>query len=146
MRAATIDRHYWQLESGEARHAASTRFHIPDRAAREALRRGQAAKLLFEIEGETEDGTVERIVERMWVLVAERVGDGYVGILDNQPSSLDRSPDVYLTEGAEIPFWPEHVIAIAEPPPEWIASRLGRPPARTWPRDDAERRPGAAGR
>lgn len=136
MRPATIDRHFWQLESAEARHAAHPQFRIPDRAERERLQRGQAAKLLFEIEGETEDGTVERVVERMWVLVAERVGDGYVGILDNQPESLDRSPDVYLTEGAEIPFWPEHVIAIDQPPPEWIAERLGRAPARRWPRDD----------
>ena len=72
----------------------------------------------------------------MWVLVAERVSDGYIGILDNRRAALEGEPGAYLVEGAEIPFWPEHVIEIAEPPPEWIAERLGRPPTRHWPRDD----------
>src|SRR5579884_601761 len=136
MRHANLEEHYWQLKSGEARHTANPQsFWIPDRAERERLRRGQAARLLFEIEGD-DDGKVQRIIERMWVIVAERVGEGYIGILDNQPTALDPAPNVYLTEGAEIPFWPEHVIDIAEPPPEWAERRLGSPPSRRWPRDD----------
>ena len=99
------------------------------------MRRGQAVKLLFELEGENEDGNVERLVERMWVLVAERVGDGFIGVLDNQPAALEPTPDVYLIEGAEIPFWPEHVAVIAVPPPGWVDQRLGRPPIRRWPRE-----------
>jgi hypothetical protein len=137
MRRATLGEHFWQLQSGEARHAARPdTFWLPERARREQLRRGQAARLLFEIEGEADDGTVERTVERMWVIVAERVDDGYVGVLDNRPASLDPAPNVYLVEGAEVPFWPEHVIDIAEPPAEWAEHRLGQPPTRRWPRDD----------
>src|SRR5215510_6255854 len=131
MRQPNLAEHYWQLESAEARHAAyPEEFSIPTRAERENLRRGQAAKLLFELEGEASGATVDRIVERIWVLVVERVGDRYIGVLDNQPLALEPAPNVYLVEGAEIPFGPEHVIDIAEPPPEWISERLGRPPTR----------------
>ena len=136
MRRANFDEHYWQLESGEARASAYPEtFLIPERAAREHLSRGQAAKLLFQIEGDN-DGKVERVVERMWVIVAECVGDGYIGILDQQPDSLAQAPNVYLAEGAEIPFWPEHVIEIAQPPAEWVEHRFASPPTRVWPRDD----------
>jgi hypothetical protein len=143
MRHANLEEHYWRLQSGETRHAAHPdSFWIPSRDEREHLKRGQAARLLFELEGESED-SVERAVERMWVIVAERVGDGYIGILDNEPASLEPGPTVYLTEGAEIPFWPEHVIDIADPPPEWIAHRLGVVPTRRWPRNDDGRVPRA---
>ena len=93
-------------------------------------------KLLFELEGEGEDESVERFVERMWVLVAERVGDGYIGILDSEPAVLELGPNGYLAEGAEIPFWPEHIIDIGAPPAEYVAERLGRPPTRRWPRGE----------
>lgn len=143
MRRANLREHYWQLESAEARHAAHPEsFRIPPRSEREQLRRGQAARLLFELEGEAETGA-ERIVERMWVIVAERVGDGYIGILDDEPASLEPGPNVYLAEGAEIPFWPEHVIDIGDPPEEWVEHRLGRDPSRRWPREDDWRAPRA---
>ena len=65
MRRANLEEHYWQLQSGEARHGANPEtFWIPDRSAREHLARGQAARLLFELEGESEEG-VERVVERL---------------------------------------------------------------------------------
>ena len=136
MRRATLEDHYWHLESGEARHLEyGDAFWIPAAVDRQQLRRGQAAKLLFQIEAEGADG-IELTVERMWVIVAEQVGEGYIGILDNQPASLEPGPHVYLTEGAEVPFWPEHVIDLDEPPAEWIEHRLGQPPSRRWPRDD----------
>jgi hypothetical protein len=136
MRRANLKEHYWQLESAEGRASAHPEtFLIPQRVARDSLTRGQAAKLLFQIEGDN-DGEVERVVERMWVIVAERVGDGYIGILDQQPDSLAPAPNVYLAEGAEIPFWPEHVIEIAQPPADWVQHRLASPPTRVWPRDD----------
>src|SRR5215217_6277293 len=106
MRRATIEDHFWQLESGEARHQEyGDAFWMPDAVQRRQLKRGQAAKLLFQIEAEGPNG-VELTVERMWVIVAEPVGEGYIGILDNQPASLEPEAHVYLTEGAEIPFWP----------------------------------------
>ena len=66
----------------------------------------------------------------MWVLVAERLGGGYIGILDSQPASVERSDNVYLCFGAEIPFFPEHVIDIADPPAEYVEWQLSQPPER----------------
>ncbi len=71
----------------------------------------------------------------MWVIVADQIGDAYIGILDAQPS-FDPSEDVYLRFGAEIPFRPEHVIEIAQPPRKYVEWQLGQPPERVWPRTD----------
>ena len=134
MRLATRERDLFELSSGEAAHARNPeKFWIPDRVAREGLRRGQAAKLVFEIEGE-EDGHVMIQGERMWVIVAERVDDLYVGILDNEPC-IEPADDVYLRQGAEIPFAAEHVIDIDEPPEDYWQQRLAATPTRTWPRE-----------
>ena len=73
--------------------------------------------------------------ERMWVIVSERYGDFYIGILDNQPASIEPSDTVYLCFGAEVPFLPEHVIDIGEPPKEYIEWQLGQEPEHRWPRE-----------
>lgn len=70
----------------------------------------------------------------MWVFVSERLSDGFVGILDNQPGSFPPSDNVYLTLGAEIPFGPEHVVDIAEPPADYIETMRAATPSRLWPR------------
>lgn len=110
-------------------------FWIPDRVVRDSLAPGQAVKLVFEIETENEDGHNELVGERMWVLVASRVLDQYLGILLNEPACVDPSSDFYLVRGTEIPFGPEHVIAVDNPPPGFAAAWLNSPPARRWPRD-----------
>ena len=136
MRLASFERDSWQLRSGEESHRAHPdRFWIPPLEQRQSLRRGQAAKLIFDIEAEEENGTVSVQGERMWVVVAEKVGDIYLGILDNQPACLERSDDVYLRFGAEVPFRAEHVIDIGDPPPEYVEWQLGQPPERRWPRE-----------
>lgn len=71
----------------------------------------------------------------MYVIISEKIGDTYIGILDNQPASFDRSDDTYLRYGAEVPFLAEHVIDIEQPPPEYIEWQLGQPPDRRWPRE-----------
>jgi hypothetical protein len=135
MRLANRESDFWELRSAEDAHAASPNsFSIPDLVKRRSLQRGQAAKLIFDIEGYADDGSVSVQGERMWVIVAERVGDRYVGILDNQPACLQPSDKVYLIMGAEIPFGPEHVIDIGEPPAEYVEWQLGQPPDRRWPR------------
>ncbi len=48
--------------------------------------------------------------ERMWVRVTARYGDGYVGILENQPETIPE-----LDKGDAIRFGPEHVLSIWEP-------------------------------
>lgn len=124
---------YWCLVSGEERHNASpSTFELPPVAERESLQPGQGAKLIFMIEGEEEDGTASTTTERMWVIVTQREADGYMGILDSQPASLPDDAEFYLCRGAEVPFRPEHVIAVGTPPPEYSAERLSTPPTKRW--------------
>ena len=136
MRMASFKRDFWQLRSGEEslrQHPDS--FWLPPLEQRQALQRGQTARLIFDIEGEDDDGTVEVQGERMWVVVAEQVGDAYIGILDNQPACLEPADGVYLRFGAEVPFRAEHVIDIGPPPADYVEWQLGQPPDRVWPRD-----------
>jgi len=137
MRFATLERDFWQLRSGEESHQQHPdSFWLPPLAARQNLQRGQAARLIFDLEGEEEDGSVGVQGERMWVIVAERVGDAYIGILDNQPACLERADNIYLQFGAEVPFRAEHVIDIDQPPAEYVEWQLGQPPDRVWPREE----------
>lgn len=135
MRLATHSTDLWELRSGEEAHAANpATFWIPPLAERTGLQRGQAAKLIFELEGIEEDGSVGVVRERMWVIVAEQVGQLFVGILDSQPASIEVVDSTYLRFGAEVPFGPEHVIDIADPPESYVRWQLEQPPERTWPR------------
>src|SRR5262245_10109056 len=138
MRLPSLENDGWQLRSAELSHQQHPdTFWIPPLSQRQNLRRGQAAKIIIDIESRDEQGVVQSGGERMWVIVAERVGDFYIGILDNQPASLEPSGNVYLCFGAEIPFLPMHVIDIRDPPPEYAEWQLGQEPARRWPRDSA---------
>ncbi len=94
--------------------------------------RGDGAKLIFEIEGEDEDGNISYQVERMWTIVYEKIGDVYIGILDNQPISIEPSEDVYLVFGAQIPFKAEHIIDLREIPQNYVDWQLNKPPERLW--------------
>ena len=136
MRLPTRGRDFWELRSGEASHRANpATFWLPPLEERRNLRRGQAARLIFDIEAENEAGNIEVQGERMWVIVSERCGDYYIGILDDQPVSIEPAEGVYLRFGAEVPFLPEHVIDIADPPPEYAEWQLGQEPERRWPRE-----------
>lgn len=135
MRLPALETDRWELESGEDRHAENAdSFWIPPRVEREQLRPGQAVKLLFRIESTQPDGSTEVGVERMWVLVTERIDRMYVGRLDNEPSSVEADDDVYLVRGAEVPFGPEHVIDVAEPPVEYVEEMRAASPTRVWRR------------
>lgn len=99
------------------------------------MRRGQAARLIFDIEGENENGKLEIVGERMWVIVSERVEDTYIGILDNQPTCSNFEDNVYLRLGVEVPFRAEHIIDIEDPPQDYVDWQLGQTPERVWPRE-----------
>lgn len=125
MRFASLQTDFWELGSGEELHARfPDSFEIPPAGQRRSLRRGDSARLLFNIELEGEDGKPMQFGERMWVVV-DFVGDGYyLGRLINQPGSFDPEEcDFYLGFGAEIPFAPEHVIDLEEP---WAEADLDR--------------------
>jgi hypothetical protein len=126
---------FWELRSGEIAHAEHPdTFWIPPIEERENLQIGQAAKLAFDIEYEDEDGSVVVQGERMWVIVSEITENGYVGILDSKPALIESSDDFYLGYGVEIPFKPEHIIDIANPPEEYVKWQLGQSPEKRWPR------------
>lgn len=105
MREPDFDFDCWALDDGEERHRdAPETFRIPSLAARKGLQRGDYAKLIFRIAMEGE----EVAVERMWAIVTERTADGYLGILDNDPTLIEEN-DV-LWRGSELPFRARHVI------------------------------------
>ncbi len=140
MRLANLERDFWQLRSGEESHRQSPEtFWLPPLEQRQTLTRGQAAKLIFDIETEDDSGKVILTGERMWVIVAERIGEFYIGILDCQPVCMTPDDSAYLRFGAEIPFAPEHVIKIGAPPPSYVQWQLSQPPERSWSRDENDR-------
>lgn len=102
----------WCLESGDAYHAAAPNtFWIPDRISRETLQPGDLAKLIFRISIDDPDEPIA--LERMWVLVRERIeGVGYLGILDNDPSAVAENEEFW--SGVELPFAPHHIINIEQ--------------------------------
>src|SRR5258705_1093556 len=75
MRLPTLERVFWTLRSGEESHRAHPdKFWIPPLEQRSSLQRGQAARLIFDIEAEDEDGKVVVNGERMWVRRRARRG------------------------------------------------------------------------
>ena len=72
---------------------------------RRVLRRGDFAKLIFRI---AVAGNEE--VERMWVIVRGRVQGGYIGMLNNTPSTIAENDEFWV--GTELPFEYRHIIAV----------------------------------
>jgi hypothetical protein len=120
---ATIEKDGWTLLSGEARQARNpATFEIPSRACRESLCVGDAAKLLFDIETRESGRVIDRGVDRMWVIVKKRIGDLYVGLLDNDPGI---SEGVTLHSGSAVLSGPEHVVAIERPAKDYVIRKFG---------------------
>lgn len=128
MRLADFDIDGWCLDDGEDYHCdAPGTFWIPELNTRKHLQPGDLVKLIFRIAIDSLENEVA--VERMWVIVRERVSGGYLGILDNEPSSIDENNEFWL--GTELPFQPQHIINIDTPNEETfrVASEL---PKRRW--------------
>lgn len=137
MRLATLGEDGWELRSAEEAHARSpSTFWIPGLDRRRGLRRGQGAKLLFDIQTRSPRGSVEISGERMWVVVADRVGERFLGRLVTEPVSVPEGEAHYLCVGAEIPFGMQHVADIDDPPDAYANRILTGSPTRRWPRDD----------
>ena len=120
----------WCLEDGEEYHrAAPDTFWIPTRKAHEALQPGDLAKLIFRISVDHPDEPVA--VERMWVLIRERIVGGYFGTLDNDPDALAENDEFW--SGIELPFRPHHIIDIDERDEKTI-HLAAQEPKRRWPR------------
>lgn len=109
MRGPDLFEDGWALDDGEALNRAyPDTFEIPQVFVREALIPGDLAKLVFRISVASEETPVA--VERMWVIVTERTASGYMGVLDNEPTSITENADFW--RGAEVPFEPRHIIAV----------------------------------
>jgi hypothetical protein len=129
VRAPDFERDGWRLADGEERQrAAPETFHIPDLAVRELLQPGDFARLIFEIAVEDDEYPS---VERMWVIVRERTPNGYVGMLANQPASVDENDEFWL--GTELPFEYRHIISVQQGDAESIAAAKA-PVAIPWDR------------
>ncbi len=134
MRQPSLKIDYWELRSAEESHAKyRDDFWIPALEERRGVVRGQAVRLIFDIETDN-DGKAKVGGERMWVIVSEKLGDTYVGILDNQPACLDPDDDFYLSFGVEAPFKAEHITSIDQPPQDYMEEVLTQAPVRNWPR------------
>jgi hypothetical protein len=131
MREPDFDRDGWCLEDGEALHSeAPGTFWLPHVDRREALQPGDLAKLIFRISVDKDEEPVA--VERMWVLVRERIGNYYLGILDNNPYAIEENDEFW--GGIELPFAARHVIDI-DPADDATREMAAEPPIRAWPRD-----------
>jgi len=76
MKLASVKDDSWELRSGTTAHEKyPDTFWIQPQKEREALKIGQAAKLMFDVEAF--DESVEQCLsgERMWVIVSERIDD-----------------------------------------------------------------------
>jgi len=133
MELATFEKDFWQLRSGEKSHEENPdSFWMPELEERKSLKIGDAAKLIFDIESEDEEGKVHVEGERIYVIVSEIIDDFYIGILDSQPATFEVTDETYLCFGAEIPFKAEHIIDIDRPPEDYIEWQLGQKPERIW--------------
>ncbi len=135
IRLASIKQDFWELRSGEKSHEENPEtFWIPELEKRTSLKIGDAAKLIFDIEGYDENDEIEIIGERINVIVSEIIGDVYIGLLDSQPACIDPADDFYLGFGVEIPFKAEHIINIDRPPEDYVEWQLGQAPEKYWER------------
>ncbi len=130
MRTPVFEIDGWGLEDAEelSRQHPLT-FHIPDRAVREILQPGDFAKVVVRIAVDSDE---EGAVERLWVVVRERLSDGYIGILDNEPTLIEENE--FFWRGTELPFGPQHIIAVEHASPESLAL-IARPAPILWSRD-----------
>jgi hypothetical protein len=131
MREPDLERDGWCLEDGEQLHGeAPDSFWLPGLCDRQSLQPGDLVKLIFRISVDDEEEPLA--VERMWVIVREKVGDQYLGILDNNPYAISENEELW--SGVELPFSPRHVIDIY-PRDAAEGSEPVPLPSRSWDRD-----------
>ena len=130
MRTPDFERDGWTLEDGEERHrAAPATFEIPDIQIRERLRPGDFAQLIFRIA--IDDDEDPESYERMWVIVRERIPEGYLGMLNNRPATIPENDELWV--GTELPFEARHIIS-ARPGNEESAEMAALPAPIPWAR------------
>lgn len=130
MREPSLDLDGWCLDDAEQRRASvPDTVVIPSKKLRSGLGRGALAQLLFMIT--VEDGE-EPECERLWVVVRRRFPGGYLGVLDSEPTCIEKNHELW--SGSEIPFEPRHVIDVGPPTPASL-TLAARTPRRPWAPD-----------
>jgi hypothetical protein len=123
LRAPSFEEDGWRLLDGEEHHRTAPKtFWIPDLELRKRLAVGDLAKLIFEI---TLNPERETAVERMWVIVRERIPGGYLGMLYNEPGAIAENDEFWF--GTELPFEYRHIVDVSPPTKE--SPGLARAPA-----------------
>ncbi len=108
MRMPAFETDGWRLNDGEQLHReAPATFEIPDIELRKILQPGDFVKLIFEFD---EVPGAPDPVERMWVIIREKISGGYIGMLDNTPSFI--AENKYFWVGSELPFEYRHIIDV----------------------------------
>ena len=106
----TLENDGWELaDAEELNKEAPDRFWLPSYEQRTGLKPGQLVKLIFRIVTVNKVQQEEIHVERMWVLVQEKVKSYYLGILDNDPYCTDD-----IKAGLVVYFESRHIIAVYE--------------------------------
>ena len=114
----SIEKLGWELVSAVERNEVSPdTFIIPSETIRSSLKRGDAAKILFDIETKEDGIVVDRGVDRMWVIVTSVTVTGYIGVLDSNPGYAE---NLKLAQGDLIEFGADHVCEIDTPPTEYL--------------------------
>ncbi len=88
-------------------------FEIPSEKLRQNLAIGVAAKLLFDIETKENGVTMDRGVDRMWVIITQTSNGNYTGVLDSDPGY---AKNLQLARGDQVSFHANHICGIAQPP------------------------------
>lgn len=119
----TLEEDGWVLVSAVQRHQASPdTFKIPSEARRRNLLRGEAAKILFDIETRESGTVIDHGIDRMWAIVTSVQGDRYCGILDSDPGKAE---DLNLSKGDLIDFDSSHICDVAQPPWDFLKTVYG---------------------
>ena len=108
MNLSTFEKDHYVLDECEERHEESPdNFYLPELSKRQNLEVGDLVKLIFRMEEKSEPKSL--VVERMWVIVKDKIEEYFIGELDNDPYG-----NVFLSSKDQVVFQAKHVIQIYE--------------------------------
>jgi len=108
MNLPTLKDNQYCLEGGEGfQRKYPNSFFIPSLKKRNNIVTGNYVMLIFKMT--VIDDEIDYSIERMWVLVKERVKDFYLGTLNNDPCCL-----VHIKCGDDVVFKADHIIKITD--------------------------------
>jgi len=110
---------WWLTDAAQSQRNYPYTFYKPSRATTARLGIGDLVKLIFEFDNPNPEGWS---AERMWVIITERNGDVFNGVLDNEPAQLTG-----LAPGDPVAFEERHIIQTSLEDAEPAMARKYRP-------------------